>query len=201
MLIDKRIHQVLLPLTPNALKDQDVLQYRSYLYTISEHSEHSKHPVVSFKGKLYVKFPSNYSVLNSAAGVRTGEVKHNFKDTCFATCWDCRRYSCLKADYLVRPDSDDTIRILALHAQPDALSNKIITNPTWPSTPHEDLEACKYICLDTTNGRAHFVKRMMPFIEHSAHSIDEKIQEHMYTLPNIFQDTDIDPDNPMSKVD
>jgi hypothetical protein len=32
---------VLLPnATPHALKDEDVFQYRSYLYIISEHSEH-----------------------------------------------------------------------------------------------------------------------------------------------------------------
>ena len=194
MSVDKRIQQVLLPNeTPHALKDEDVFQYRSYLYIISEHSEHSKHSVVSFKGKLYVKFPSNYSILKRAGHVRTGEVKSKFEATYFATCWDCRRYSCLRPDYLLPPDSASTIRILALHAQPDALSQKITVDTTrWPSTPHDDLEACKYICLDTANlDRAHFVNVTTPFIDHSAHSIIGQKQEHMFTLPDIFRDDDI----------
>jgi hypothetical protein len=80
MLIDKRVHQSLLPHeTPHALKDEDVLQYRSYLYTKST----SERSVVSFKGNLYVKFPFTYAVLTSDAGnVETGELiihlkKHN----------------------------------------------------------------------------------------------------------------------------
>lgn len=196
MSVDKRIQQVLLPnATPHALKDEDVFQYRSYLYIISEPSEHSKHSVVSFKGKLYVKFPSNYSILQWAGGFHTGEVKSKFQATYFATCWDCRRYSCLKPDYLLPPDSASTIRILAAHAQPDALSQTINTPANWPSTPHDDLEACKYICLDTANlGRAHFVNITTPFIDHSAHSIIGQKQEHMFTLPDIFRDNEIDPD-------
>jgi hypothetical protein len=70
MLVDKRIHQALLPsTTPHPLKDEDVLQYRSYLYTKST----SERSVVSFKGNLYVKFPFTYAVLTSDAGnVETG---------------------------------------------------------------------------------------------------------------------------------
>ena len=205
MSVDKRIQQVLLPnATPHALKDEDVLQYRSYLYIISEQSEHSKHSVVSFKGKLYVKFPSKYSILQRSGSFHTGEVKSRFQATYFATCWDCRRYSCLKPDYLLPPDSASTILILAAHAQPDALSQTIHTPGNWPSTPHDDLEACKYICLDTANfGRAHFVRRTIPYIEHSAHSIIEQKQEHMFTLPDIFRDDEIATANmpQMAKVD
>jgi hypothetical protein len=193
MSVDNHIQQALLPnATPQALKDEDVFQYRSYLYIISEHSEHSKHSVVSFKGKLYVKFPSNYSILKRAGVVHTGEVKSKFQATYFATFWDCRRYSCLRPDYVLPPDSVSTIHILDMHAQPDALSTKITIDRRWPSTPHDDLEACRYICRNVTSNRAHWVKRTKPYIEHSAHSIIEQKQEHMFTLTDIFQDNDID---------
>jgi hypothetical protein len=92
------------------------------------------------------------------------------------------------------PDSASTINILAMHAHSDALSQKIIPPANWPSTPHDDLEACKYICLDIANvRRAHFVNRTTPFIEHSAHSTIEQKQEHMFTLPDIFRNDAIDP--------
>jgi hypothetical protein len=195
MLIDKRIQQALLPrVTPHVLKDEDVLLYRSYLYTISEDSQDLPYAVVSFKGKLYVKFPINYCVLKNHRGFeQAGEVKPDFTNTYFATCWDCRTYSCTRPDYIRTADSDDTIRLLALHAQPAALSGQIIPKADWPSTPHDDLEACKYICRDTTSARAHFVKTMIPIIEHSAHSIIEQKQEQMFTLPDIFRNDAIDP--------
>jgi hypothetical protein len=198
MLIDKRIQQALLPReTPHVLKDEDVLLYRSYLYTISEHSQDLSYAVVSFKGKLYVKFPINYCVLKNTAGVEeAGEVTPNFKNTYFATCWDCRTYSCMRPDYVRTADSDDTITLLATYAQPGALSGQIIPKADWPSTPHDDLEACKYICRDTASAPpllGHFVQRVIPFIEHSAHSIIGQKQEHMFTLPDIFRNDNIEP--------
>ena len=191
MLVDKRIHQALLPnTTPHPLKDEDVLQYRSYLYTKNP----SEHSVVLFKGNIYVKFPIDCGVLKTSTGdIKTGKVTLNFENIYFATCWDCRTYSCMRPDYVRTADSDDTIRLLAAYAQPGALSGQIISKADWPSTPHDDLEACKYICLDTANARAHFVQRMTPFIEHSVHSITEQKQAHMFTLPDIFRNDNIDP--------
>jgi hypothetical protein len=204
MLIDKSIQKALLPCeTPHVLKDEDVLLYRSYLYTISEHSQDLPYAVVSFKGKLYVKFPINYCVLKNDRGVeQAGEVEPDFTNTYFATCWDCRTYSCTRPDYIRTADSDDTINLLELHAQPDALSKQIITKTEWPSTPHDDLEVCKYICCDTANPRAHFVQRVIPFIEHSASSIQTVEQEHMFSLPDIFRKDNINADllPPIPKV-
>lgn len=196
MLIDKRIHEALLPATTaHVLQDKDVFLYRSYLYTRSGDPELSRPLVVAFKGKLYVKFPSNYNVLKSATGVEVGEITHTWTDVHFATCWDCRRYSCLKPEYVLAPDSEDTERILATYARADALARQITPPHHWRSTPHDDYQACKYICLNKTNDQAYFLKRTKPFIMHSAHSIDETIQQHMYTLPDTFKMRTLNLDN------
>ena len=196
MLIDKRVHEALLPgTTAHVLQDKDVFLYRSYLYTRSADPELSRPLVVVFKGKLYAKFPKNYNVLKSATGVKVGEIKHTWTDFHFATCWDCRRYSCLKPEYVLAPDSEETVRILAIHARADALSSTISTPTRWRSTPHDDYQACKYICLNKSNERTYFVKRTTPFIEHSAHSIGEAMQQHMYTLPDTFMVRNLDLNN------
>lgn len=121
----------------------------------------------------------------------------DFVEKYFATCWDCRRYSCLKPDYLLSPDSAETIQILTTQENSEALFKQITTNNSWLSTPHDDLNACKYICLDTDN-RFYFKKKMIPFIEHSALLIKNVEQQHMYTLPDIFRKDNITNDNILS---
>ena len=192
MLIDKRLHQSLLPekiLHP--LNDEDVLQYRSYLYITSDND----HSVVSFKDKVYVKFPKNYCVLKIGTDVHTDHIQLIQHDVYFATFFDCRRYSCLKPDYRVRPDSDSTIKILDGYAQPDALSKKILRYAEWPSIPHDDADACKYVCRWVTDKSTTYVRTLRSFIEHSTSVITEKIQKHMYTLPDIFKSVDINEAN------
>ena len=191
MLIDGRLHQSLLPEEkPHPLNDEDVLQYRSYLYTTSDND----HSVVSFKGKVYVKFPRNYCVLKIRNDVKTGkmELKNDYRY--FATLFDCRRYSCMKPDYVVRPDSDSTIKILDSHAQADALSKQVSRIDDWPSTPHDDADACKYVFQNSTK-KVIFPVNVLAFIEHSTSVITENIQKHMYTLPDIFKLVDINDAN------
>lgn len=188
--IDKRIHQALLPLlTPNVLKDDQVLQYKSYLFT----RDTSKDEIVSFKGNIYVKFPMTYAVLKSGVDYYTGDVKLIEKEIYFATCWDCRTYSCLKPNYVHAADSADMIRILTTNAAPSSLFSKItVDNGKWPSTPHDDPEACKYIQLDTVNHRAYFLQKHTAFIEHSANAIRQRQQGYMFTLPDTFVEHELD---------
>jgi len=188
LLIDKRMHKALLTgIQPHGVKDCDVLQYRSYLYLVSKDTEQLRHSVVSLQGKLYVKFPSTYAVLNCITGsVETGEVKYDFNNTHFATCWDCRRYSCLRPEYLLVPDSDAIRHILLMNTPFDALSRNIVVPANWRPTPHDDLDACKYVCRDTSEDRDYFQKTLFPFIEHSTSSIRDFHQLRMYTLPDMF---------------
>jgi hypothetical protein len=186
LLIDKRMHKALLPnIQSHTVKDCDVLQYRSYLYLVSKDIQQLRHAVVSLQGKLYVKFPSTYAVLNSSTGsVETGEVIHNFEKTHFATCWDCRRYSCLRPEYLLVPDSDTITHILLTNTPPEALYRNIAAPGNWRSTAHDDLDTCKYICRNTRID--YFHARLFPFIEHSTSSITYANQATMYTLPDMF---------------
>jgi len=184
LLIDKRMHEALLThKKKHAVKELDVLHYRSYIFLVSTDTKNSQHSVLSLKDKLYVKFPLQKS--------------DDFVEKYFATCWDCRRYSCLKPDYLLSPDSAETIQILTTQENSEALFKQITTNNSWLSTPHDDLNACKYICLDTDN-RFYFKKKMIPFIEHSALLIKNVEQQHMYTLPDIFRKDNITNDNILS---
>ena len=192
MLIDRRLHQSLLPEErPHPLNDEDVLQYRSYLYTTSDND----HSVVSFKGKVYVKFPRNYCVLKIRNDVKTGKMKLKKDYRYFATLFDCRRYSCMKPDYVVRPDSDSTIKILDSHAQVDALSKQVSRVDDWRSTPHDDADACKYVYQNPSTKKVIFPKNFLAFIEHSTSVITENMQKHMYTLPDIFKLDDINDAN------
>lgn len=190
LLIDKRMHKALLPnIQSHTVKDCDVLQYRSYLYLVSKDIQQLRHAVVSLQGKLYVKFPSTYAVLNSSTGsLETGEVIHNFEKTHFATCWDCRRYSCLRPEYLLVPDSDAIRHILLTNTPPEALYHDIVAPDNWRSTPHDDLDTCKYICRNTrvTPVLDYFHARLFPFIEHSTSLIRNAYQATMYTLPDMF---------------
>ena len=207
MLVDKRIQQALFPTDKAHMEsDDNVLQYRSYLYT----QRASKHLVVFFKGNVYVKFPQTHSIFKTTrkneadedvvvfqAGETIVQTGYNY----FATCCDCRTYSCLKPEYLLSPDSAETTAILTEHAQSDALLRKITLDSThWPSTPHNDLEACKYICLD---GEQSFsLKTLHPIIHHSVLSITEAVQNDMYTLPDMFkQPVNVDALPSMQKVD
>jgi len=124
-------------------------------------------------------------VLNSSTGsVETGEVIHNFEKTHFATCWDCRRYSCLRPEYLLVPDSDTITHILLTNTPPEALYRNIAAPGNWRSTAHDDLDTCKYICRNTRID--YFHARLFPFIEHSTSSITYANQATMYTLPDMF---------------
>ena len=137
-----------------------------------------------------------YAVLKIGMDYQTGNVNLTEKETYFATCWDCSTYICLKPDYIHVADSADMIRILTTNAAPTSLLRKINVNPLqWPSTPHDDPEACKYIHLNTTNNQAYFLKRTIPFIEHTAHLIRENAQERMYTLSDTFKAEGLHIDN------
>jgi len=187
LLIDKRMHQALLTdKKQHPVKELDVLHYRSYIFLVSTDTKNSQNSVLSLKDKVYVKYPLQ-------------EVDSSEKNY-FATCWDCRTYSCLKPEYLLSPDSIETIQILTDRANSEALFKKIKTNDNWPSTAHDDLEACKYICRDTTNKRAYFEEKLDPFIKHSTSSITENEQKFMYTLPDIFKRHNIVLDDYNSKL-
>jgi hypothetical protein len=192
MLIDKRLHQSFLSMHhPHALTDKDVLQYRSYLYIISDHTTYSTLLVVSFKGNVYVKFPRTYSVLRAGNAIKTGLMVSKSEPQYFATCFDCRRYSCLKPNYLLIPDSQDMIDLMKMHAEAEALSKLINLPDNWPSTPHDDMDALKYVCMiqfdDHPEKLSYWKYKPRAFIEHSANDISEEMQEYMYTLPDIFR--------------
>ena len=95
----------------------------------------------------------------------------------------------LSPDYLVAPDSQDMIGFLKTHAEADALSSKITLPDNWLSTPHDDLDACKYVCLERSKNLEYWTFRPSAFRKHSANDISEEIQKYMYTLPDIFKKT------------
>jgi hypothetical protein len=191
LMIDKRIQRTLLPgKTPIIVKDDQVLQHRSYLYTIQK----CEHQVVSWKGIFFVKFPMTHAVLKSGVSIVTGHVKFEHQDTFFATCWNCRTYGCLKQEYIHVADSKDLIQVLQTKADSDSLLHQIRIDTTrWPSIPHDDVEACKYVSLDPATDLTYAECPVHPIIWHATHLVEYTAQTHMHTLPDTFKKGELDP--------
>ena len=141
---------------------------------------------------MYLKFPSSHAVLRQkhSSDIIAGKVTHDNKKLYFATCWDCRGYSCLKPNYIRTRDSQETMDCLVKYCETDSLVTKIDrTKLPWSSTLHvvDKMDVCKY-CQPATIGN------LFPFIEHSVYGISHKAQNWMFTLPDVFKDEQTDGD-------
>ena len=188
MLVDKRIHNVLVQVgAEQMMQDGEVIQYRSYVYTKNAISS----CVISFKGNLYVKFPSNYGVMQDASrSVHTGEVKNTEMQTIFATCFDCRTYNCMKPDYIRPVDSQYTMDIIFNHLS-ENLRKSHLRSKSWPSTSSDDLYTSRYVFVtgeEKKGVQSLDVKPclMEPTCLDSLDSWSTKYK-YMYSLPDFFK--------------
>lgn len=195
MLIDPRLSvDAVTSSSPVVVKDDEGWIYRSYLYTISP----LEACTARYRGHTYLRFPVGYSVVgvkdDSGKNIEACTVKETkHKDRFVATCWDCRRYSYLRSGLFCKPDSEKTMEILKLYCGPDAVAKQIDNSKLkWPSTHNSDPQVCKYITSDTEeyviDANVHAA------IMHTMSGIKEQQQKHMYTLPDVFQNTDFKPD-------
>lgn len=182
MLVDKRIHNALVHVeAEKMMQDGEVFQYRSYVYTKNEISS----CVISFKGDLYVKFPSNYSVMQHKNIKETGEVKNTDAETIFATCFDCRTYSCMKPEYMLLLDSEYTRNVLQNHS-PEKLRKCMLDLPTWPSTPSDNLDTSLHI-LRVEGTRVKDLVVVPCLNTPTCPAWSERSYHHMYSLPDFYR--------------
>jgi hypothetical protein len=109
MLIDKRMTRILPEEHAPVMPSNNVLLYRSYLYTAAATTAN----VIRFQGNHYIKFPRAYAVLRHRDGtVHAGIVNPYYDKHYYATCFDCRTYSHTQKELMRKPDSATTIGIL-----------------------------------------------------------------------------------------
>jgi hypothetical protein len=159
------------------LQPDQVLQYRSYLYT----EESSMDAIVKFQSDYYVRFPESYALLrDSDDNVQVGEINATYNVNFFATCWDSRTYSHMQSKRTRKADSEITMRLLRDRMPIIALETKIDYElMPWSSTPHANLDACKFICHTSE-------RKVIPLLEQSLIDISSAAQVKMYTLPDLY---------------
>ena len=87
MLIDKRMTQILPEEPAPVMQSNNVLLYRSYLYTVAATTAN----VIRFQGNHYIKFPRAYAVLRHGDGTVDAGIAYPHSDKhYYATGFDCR---------------------------------------------------------------------------------------------------------------
>ena len=186
MLIDKRMKRILPEETALVMPSNDVLLYRSYLYTVAATTAN----VIRFQGNHYIKFPRAYAVLRTrepSDNVHAGIVYPHSDKHYYATCFDCRTYSHTQKELMRKPDSATTIGILRRYRQANQLAFKVDdTKMPWPSTAHDDVDASKYI------GPDYPPRQVDAWIPHTLPNVTKRHQQYMCTLPDVFKRHDFD---------
>jgi hypothetical protein len=161
------------------MPSNNVLLYRSYLYTTAATTAN----VIRFQGNHYIKFPRAYAVLRHRDGTVHAGIANPYYDThYYATCFDCRTYSHTQKELMRKPDSATTIGILRRYRQANQLAFKVHdTKMPWPSTAHDDVDACKYICPE------YQARPVDAWIPHTLPDVTTHDQEYMFTLPDVFK--------------